>query len=531
MSNNNRDSVLTLEAFHEGIELSPEGWIIEFNGRHAIIFDDIYSIEANHEIARQLGIDVKEAWALKNKLLEAWSPSLAEIRQLFPTIVGEDKNVMMAILALFTLKLKNPKERIMGILLEGPNSVGKDHFSANILLPLRDLVVDFSRITGPFAERFFAKNKIDGKILFLSEVSSIPYQIHISMSEGRLHIGYVDKKTLEPVEIQAEGYPFVWSTSVEWHGTQDFIHRSVKICLDESTEQTRKITEFDTKISSDYEFQKRMQRFSNGCVKVFRKLWDESPANCIVIIPFLEIIHRELTKTENLAVKFRRDYKKLIALIKGSTVLNYRKRVKLSIDGDTILIADFEDFLQVYELMETTLKPTLTNLTEKDQLVLNALRELETEPSTSTYSALARKTNIPSSTIRHYIIPKLESLGYVVVDRESRPHKIELLKDVPEKTLNIDELRSISEKLIKDAVARLVSYGQLANHEISPIQASIEEKKPAGLATKQTANVLSFSDVNSQESSSVNDWPIGHKIHREDEDSYYLSVMGGGYPT
>jgi hypothetical protein len=529
--NETSDSVLTLEAFHEGVELSPEGWIIEFNGRHVIIFDDIYSIEANHEIARQLGIDVKEAWALKNKLLGSWSPNLTEVRRLFPTIVGEDRNVMMAVLALFTLKLKNPKERIMGVLLEGPNSVGKDHFSANILSPLRDLVVDFSRITGAFAERYFAKNKIDGKILFLSEVNSIPYQIHISMSEGRLHIGYVDKKTLEPVEIQAEGYPFVWSTSVEWHGTQDFIHRSIRICLDESIEQTRKITEFDTKMSSDYEFQKRMQRFSTGCVKVFRKLWDESPANCIVLIPFLETIHKELTKTENLTVKFRRDYKKLVSLIKGATILNHKKRQKLNIDGDTIIIADFDDFLQVYELMETTLRPTITNLTERDQLVLNALRELENEPSPSTYTVLARKTGIPSSTIRHYIVPKLENLGYISVDKETRPHKIELLKYVPEKTLNIDELRSISEKLIKDAVAKLVSYGQMANHEISPIQVSIEEKKPAGLATKQTANDLSFSDVNSQESSSVNDWPIGHKIHREDEDSYYLSVMGGGYPT
>jgi hypothetical protein len=490
--------------------LTSEGWIIIYNGKKAILFDDVFSIESNTELAKQLGIPPQEAWRLKTKLLESWSPTLHEIRCLFPMIVGEDKNIMMATLALFTLKLKNPKERIMGILLEGPNSVGKDHFSANMLAPLRDLVIDFSRITGAFAERYFAKNKINGKILFLPEVSSIPYQIHISMSEGRLHIGYVDKKTLEPVEIQAEGYPFVWSTSVEWHGTQDFIHRSVRICLDESIEQTRKITEFDTKMSSDYEFQKRVQKFSDGCIKVFRKLWDESPTNCIVIIPFLETIHKELTKTENLAVKFRRDYKKLIALIKGATILNHKKRVKLSVDGDTIIIADFDDFLQVYELMESTLRPTLTNLSEKDQLVLNALRELQNEPSPSTYTVLARKTGIPSSTIRHHIIPKLENLGYISVDRETRPHKIELLKDFSEAKINIEELRLVAEELIRNAVAKLSSLGQTAKREISPIQASIEEKESAGLAINQTANDLSFPDKNNQKSSSVNDWHFGN---------------------
>jgi hypothetical protein len=522
-----------LEAFEEKLTLTQDGWIIGSNGKQAILFDDVFSIESNIELAKQLGITPQEAWSLKNRLLGTWSPSLDELRSLFCGVVGETQNVKLAILSLFSLKIKNPEERIMGILIEGGNSAGKSYFSKQILEPLRDLVLEFSRVTGPFIERYFAENRIDGRILFLQEISQAPYQVHLSMSEGKLILGFVDRvdKKLEPIKIEAFGYPFVWATSVEWHGSPDLIHRIITIALDESEEQTRRITEFEARVSSDYFFKMQFEKFRTGCTKFFRKFWDETPNNCIVIVPFLPAIQKELTGTNNLSVKFRRDFNKLIALIKSSAIINHRKRTRININGDTIIIADFDDFLQVYELMETTLRPTLTNLTERDQQVLNALKELETEPSASTYSTLARKTGIPSSTIRHHIVPKLETLGHVIVDRESRPHKIELLKDVPEKTLNIDGLRSISEKLIKDAVAKLVSYGQLANHEISPIQVSIEEKKPAGLATKQTANDLSFSDVNSQESSSVNDWPIGHKIHREDEDLYYLSVMGGGYPT
>ena len=495
------------------LELSSDGWVFEYKGKKIVFFNDVMGDESIVELANQLGVTPKEAWSIKNKLLEFWSPTLNEIRYLFPMIIGEDKNVVLAILALFSLKLKNPEERIMGVRIEAQNSAGKSYFSKQVLSPLKDQVYEFSRVTGAFAERFFAENNIDGKILYLQEISQAPYQIHLSMSEGRLVVGFVDRvdKKLQPIIIEANGYPFVWATTNEWHGSPDFIHRTITITLDESVEQTRRITEFQAKLSADYFFRVRLERFANGCMKIFRKLWDSAPSNCIVIIPYLQVIQTELTKADNLNIKFRRDFNKLVALIKSSAILNYKKRVKFDIDNSTVIIAEFDDFLEVYQLMETTLRPTLTNLSEKDRLILNALRELETEPSTSTYSALARKTNIPSSTIRHYIIPKLESLGYVVVDRESRPHRIELLKDVPEKRLNIDDLRSLAEKLIRDAVAKLSSLSQMAKREISPIQASIEEKEPAGLAVKQTANDLSFSVENSQESSSVNGWPIGRE--------------------
>jgi len=40
-------------------------------------------------------------------------------------------------------------------------------------------------------------------------------------------------------------------------------------------------------------------------------------------------------------------------------------------------VASFDDFLEIYKLMESALKPTLIGLSEKDLMVLNAIKELD----------------------------------------------------------------------------------------------------------------------------------------------------------
>jgi DNA-binding transcriptional ArsR family regulator len=506
------------------IALTPEGWIVEYGGKRVVIFDDIRGLSCNLELAQALGVEPPRAWVIKEQLLDKWNPSLDEVRCLFPRIVGEDDNVKLASLSLFTLKLKDPGERLMGVIVEGSNSVGKSHFSKNILKPLQmeqlgpepgdTRVIEFTRMTGAFLERALANKNLDRRILFMQEISNAPYQLHLTLSEGKLKIGIVERQDGEfkPVEIEAQGQPFLWATSVEWHGSPDLIHRCIVLTMDESVEQTRKITEFQAKLSADLFYKKRMEAFERGCIKIFLELWRSAPDNCVVIIPFLELIQKELTKTNDLSVKFRRDFNKLVSLIKGCAILNHKNRVKLSLNGETVIIASFEDFLEVYKLMKAALQPTLTGLNEKDVKVLAALKELENTMELPTYTALSKKTGIPYSTIRHHIAPKLENLGFIAVDRELRPHRVEMLRDGPREILdNIEGLREEAEKLIKDAMAHLssLSCGQLANAERSPDKASIPEKKPEELAKLKMANDPGFSGQKEAESSPVHDWPNG----------------------
>jgi hypothetical protein len=507
------------------ITLTPEGWVIEYGGKRVIIFDDIRGLNCSLELAQALGMDPPKAWALKEQLLQKWNPSLDEVRYLFPTIVGEDDNVKLASLSLFTLKLKDPGERLMGVIVEGSNSVGKSHFSKNILKPLQmeqvgpepsdTRVIEFTRMTGAFLERALANKNLDHRILFMQEISNAPYQLHLTLSEGKLKIGIVERQDGEfrPVEIEAQGQPFLWATSVEWHGSPDLIHRCIVLSMDESIQQTRKITEFQAKLSADLFYKKRMEAFERGCIKIFLELWRSAPDNCVVIIPYLELIQKELTKTDNLNVKFRRDFNKLVSLIKGCAILNHKNRVKLSLDGETVIIASFEDFLEVYRLMKAALQPTLIGLNEKDLKVLEALKEFENTTDLPTYSALARKTGIPASTIRHVIAEKLEALGFVAINKETRPYRIELIKGPPPGALDgLERLRGDAEKLIRDAVARLtcLSGCQFVNHGKSPEKASNQEKEPKSLAISPVANDLSFSGQTEAESGFFQDRQNGN---------------------
>jgi uncharacterized protein YerC len=480
----NKDSYLKIEE---------DGWIIKHNGSELRVFDDLSSIEVIQEVAEWISrmdggkIDLFRAWVLLNNLKSRWKPSIEDVRKMYRKIIGEDCNIKLAILSLFTLKLEKPEERIMGVIVKGSNSSGKSYFSKNILKPFEDRVDEFTRMTGAFVERRFKEKDVNGRIFFIHEAGdgdkSIPSQLHISLSEGKLKIGICEKNggKWKDVEVEAKGYPFFWTTTTKVALSQDITDRCIEICIDESEEQTRKIAEFIVKLDSDYELKEKIEGFENGCFKIFRNyLWDKTPDRCKVVIPFMVLVGEELLKYE-LPVKFRRDIRKLIALIKAHAILNWRDRVKVDLDSGKIIpkgepedidrfweeyekngykprflvIAEWEDFIEVYKLMETSLKPTLTSLDEKDWKIIRALREVEEEPEASTYQTIHKKTGIPTPTIRILRIPKLENLGIVSVDRDVKPHRITLMKDPLEFQLNIECLKPKAEEIVRGYIEKL----------------------------------------------------------------------------
>lgn len=480
----NKDSYLKIEE---------DGWLIKYNGSELRVLDDLSSIETVQEVAGWLSkmdegrIDPFKAWVLLNNLKSRWKPSIEDVRKMYRKIIGEDSNIKLAILSLFTLKLEKPEERIMGVIVKGSNSSGKSYFSRNILKPLEDRVDEFTRMTGAFIERRFREKDVNGRIFLIHEAGdgdrSIPSQLHISLSEGKLKIGICEKNggRWKDVEVEAKGYPFFWTTTTKVALSQDITDRCVEICVDESEEQTRRIAEFILKLDSDYEFGEKIEGFENGCFKIFRNyLWEKTPDRCRVVIPFIELVGRELLKYE-LPVKFRRDIRKLVALVKAHAILRWRDRVKVDLDSGRIIgrgepedidkfweeyekngykprlliIADWEDFYEVYKLIETSLKPTLTNLDEKDRKIIQALRELVDEPEASTYQAIHRKTGIPTPTIRLLRIPKLENLGIVSVDRDVRPHRIMLVRDPVEFQLDIESLKPRVEEMVRGYIEKL----------------------------------------------------------------------------
>ncbi|MEM2189025.1 MAG: hypothetical protein QXG35_06805 [Nitrososphaerota archaeon] len=512
-----------------GLELTSEGWLIRIGDKALRCVGDVLSSQFDQWLAEQLEITPIEAWKLKNQLVESWRPeNLEEWRLLFPKIVGEDSNVILALLGLFSLKIISPDERIMGIVIESSNSSGKSHFSKELLRPLMDQVLEFTRLTGPYLERLGMENGgLEKRIIYVQEASNAPYQLHVSLSEGKLRLGYVERQNGEfrPVTVETTGHPFAWIISANWSGNADIIHRVLWITLDESSEQTTRIVKHLARLNSDLKTKESFEAFSRGCMKLFRRLWDQIPENVEVVIPFAGLIAEYFTTNglcEN--VKLRRDFSKLLTLVKSSAIMNYWKRPKIEREDKTILLATFDDFLEVLRIMESSLKPTLMNLTEKEVRVIEALKELGRP---ARYSELAKMARLPYSTIYHRVIPRLEALNLVTVDRDStRMHLIELARQPPSLKLeDFEALRGEAEKLINQKLEELhisVSACECKRSEISPETGSDNEKKPESFACKENAEDLSLFSGESRDLEPSEKTPesLAFRLHAEGSGSF-----------
>jgi len=479
------------------IKLTQKGWVLSWNNKSVTIMDDILGLKNPETIKESLNLpSPAEAWKLKTLALSEWWPEdLDEFRNLFPTVVGEDENVKLMGLAILTIKLRNPKERVWGALLEAANSAGKSNLAEAFLAPFRliNLVEEFTRVTEAFYER---QGSIDRKILYLQEVRNAPAAIHISMSEGLVRVGLVDRDEsgrLKPTELLLHGTPFLVATTTNWRGNADLLHRTIKITLDESAQQTYRIAEFKARLDMDFEFKRAFERFTKGCQKILVRLWKALPENIDVIIPFFDLIVEKLRQElgENVDVKLRRDIVKLAAFIKGHAILSINKRPRFKTkleDGQetTVIVATPEDFEAVLPLLRSAFKATIAGISEKEIKVLEALEEIEKSkqegPIFATYRELAKMTGIPSSTIRLIMIPRLENLGLVIVDRETRPHQIERTRRaITEVGLTFsEEERKLMAERVEEVVNRLLSRGYATTHEKIRLEIGKTEEIEAG---------------------------------------------------
>jgi DNA-binding transcriptional regulator YhcF (GntR family) len=448
------------------LELSPNGWEIYYNGKHAVVFDDIYSIEADHEIAKQLGIDVKEAWRLKNKLLEGWRPrTLYECRLLFPKIVGEDGNVKSMILALFSQKLKNWKDRILTIIVEGPNSTGKSYMTSTILEPfnlifeekdgriykateddgktpidtdeaLGRILYVITSATLSFFKREFTKKSLDRKILYFQQAENLPLELSFFASEEGLVFCFSEKidGRWVPVMVKTKGHPLMVITAVRFRGRLDWVHRFLELYTDDSASQTRRVVDFKTKLSMDLRYRDSLERFQNGCFKVFINIWRKTPENLEAAIPFMDILAENI-KLNYDDPKTRRDYERLIGLLYASAITFYNARPKIKHGDGEVLIVTEEDLREVYPLLEKTIRYSVLGISEKEEKILEKLKEWHEESRVSdkgswpTIRELAEYTGINYNTLRSHNLPNLERMGYVYRDRESKPTRVILIRE------------------------------------------------------------------------------------------------------
>lgn len=441
------------------LTLTPDGWRITYNGRIALIFDNILSQDVDEEIARQLGIDVGHARILKHKLLSAWFPkNLDEYRLLFPTIKGEDNNVKALILAWFSHKLRSWKDRILAIILQGANSSGKSHLArATVIEPFKtcvqqnpakqvngndkataneEIVYEVTDITLSYFKRKFANMDFDRKILFLQQSESLGLELALMVSETGLTFCYSEFQDGKwvPVEAKIAGHPLLICTAVNFRGPPDWDHRFLTLFTDESPELTIQVMDFAAKQAMDFEFKERLTRFQEGCWAVLRMIWQLIPENLDVVVPYADLL-RQSIKFDLESTKPRRDFLKLLALIYASAILHYPFRPKIQYNGRVILVATEEDLRELLPVLGQVLKQTITGLSQKHERIINFLRkwkeESETKPVTTwpTAKEIAEGLGMNVNTLRSHDLPHLVRKGYIFVEKDGRANRYALVRE------------------------------------------------------------------------------------------------------
>ncbi len=338
-----------------------------------------------------------------------------------------------------------------------------------------------------------------------------------------------------PIEYEASGTPFLILTTTSLKTNLHLTHRCITISLDETAEQTYRIIKHQTQLASDLLLRRRLSSFTAGCEKIFRELWRRTPTDVEVVIPFLSLVEERLRMGDP-DTKLRRDYQKFISLVMASALLfwPYRMMLKQTVDGKErlIIIADFQDLLNVLPLVSSRFQQIVTNLSDKERLVLEKMGEQDSW----TYAELAKVTKLSSSLLRHKIIPSLEVKGYVIVDREGKTHRIELAKSPESLNIDVSNMREKALNMINEAISLLLLSGcQIAKSEISPVWPLIQENKPENLAFQQNAKFPSLSGENKPNLSFSTIWHTGTEDKaedkREDDNSFYINVLEGGHPT
>lgn len=428
------------------------------------------------------------------QVLDEEFKDLKSIRECYVKIVDEDVNIALSVLALASRLNKQRDFWIMGIVLQGKSSSGKSYLMSNILKPwsLLGKVYEFTRFTGAYLERKFSNinHNLDDTIFAIYELfSNTPQQLHLTLSEGKLRVGVVDKETGEPIEFEFQGMPFMFSTTPMEGIREDLRNRIINISIDESDEQTKKILEFETKLAKDPNYADNINKVNESNMRRLAKYIGLLEKK-YVIVPYADRLFEALTFWD---VKLRRDWKKLLSLLHASALLFQKHRPKIRLEnGEEAIIATLEDFENLLYVMPA-FEETLIDLTKKEKLLFEIMKNENTgEYSTKELVILAHRHGWKVSDRRiRQVLDDLIAKGYVVVEKRGQTNYYSIVRGY-EKV----ELEKVKDKVIEDLKGFAEKYGLEDSEIIGNLVDSAEN--PASKPQKQEIGISEEMEIQTQ---------------------------------
>lgn len=278
-------------------------------------------------------------------------------------VVGEKINLKTLILCFISRLF----DKSLHIIIHGQSSSGKSYLVNQALRVIPEYDVIKTSFLTPKALAHY-KNDLDHKILLIQEqegADGSDYSIRTAISEGEIKIITTEKNEatghFEAVEnnVSSKGLVTVITT------TRDRVHfenetRVLDGFSDESEEQTKKIVKSLGQNIKVRDYDSEFKHWQAGISQL--KPYE-------VIIPYAPVLAEEFVTTK---VRSRRDFFKLLMLIKSHTLLNQLNQEK---DSNGNLIATIKDFEDIYEIANSVLSQSYAEKSNNQQKVLEIVSD------------------------------------------------------------------------------------------------------------------------------------------------------------
>ena len=287
-------------------------------------------------------------------------------------VVGEEKTALLIYLIGTTAKM-NEKVNAQ---VTGESSAGKTWITKSVLdMFPEDHVYDFTRITKTALDHATEIDWSD-RILFIGEAGGVTEALETikmftdNISGGsRLLIPEKDERTghIKSVVKESKGLPVFITTTAKPLEDIELATRLIIVSVDLSEEQTRRILEFQAKkVKEPWKF-----KIDDEQLKDIKNAWKLLDKDIEVIIPYSEAIAKHFPTHQ---IRARRDYQKLLWLIKASATLFQKQRYRMVIDDVEYVIADTQDFYNAFILSREALSSTISNLHKTTQDILERIK-------------------------------------------------------------------------------------------------------------------------------------------------------------
>jgi hypothetical protein len=280
-------------------------------------------------------------------------------------VVGEDYNKISLLFIMTSRLLEKPLNGVV----KAESSAGKNHLVEAVARTLPPSQVIRTTALSPQALNYW-EGGFRNKVLLIAEAAGAEraeYSLRVLQSEGNLTVHYVTKHDgqLTTIEKTVEGPAATITTT-----TRESLHpenetRLVELTLDESAEQTARIT--------DLQARRKMEGTDPAREEAVVEIWRGAQIALEplpVVIPFAHLIHFPTKQ-----VRARRDFPKLLALVEASALLHQLQRDRTERRGRTHIVADVRDYAIAYDLIHAFLERVQGGLSDRELKILEVLEK------------------------------------------------------------------------------------------------------------------------------------------------------------